>query len=185
MEGEREALTASRDQAVKEAGEAKAEAQTLTVRVTELEEERTQLVAARDEAQQEAAEAKTALEKSADLIEANRDLEAKLAEAATQMDGMATDAKEKEQVIAGLQSSLDTVRAELVEAQNKLRDDRQRFDQLQLVNDQLLKEYDEVTGALAAVQLGDVTAAEAKLIQQENEVLRGIIMRQIKEQARR
>ena len=185
LEGEREALTASRYQAVKEAGEAKAEAQTLTVRVTELEEERTQLVAARDEAQQEAAEAKTALEKSADLIEANRDLEAKLAEAATQMDGMATDAKEKEQVIAGLQSSLDTVRAELVEAQNKLRDDRQRFDQLQLVNDQLLKEYDEVTGALAAVQLGDVTAAEAKLIQQENEVLRGIIMRQIKEQARR
>jgi tetratricopeptide (TPR) repeat protein len=185
LEGEREALTASRDQAVKEAGEAKAEAQTLTVRVTELEEERTQLVAARDEAQQEAAEAKTALEKSADLIESNRDLEAKLAEAATQMDGMATDAKEKEQVIAGLQSSLDTVRAELVEAQNKLRDDRQRFDQLQLVNDQLLKEYDEVTGALAAVQLGDVTAAEAKLIQQENEVLRGIIMRQIKEQARR
>jgi tetratricopeptide (TPR) repeat protein len=185
LEGEREALTASRDQAVKEAGEAKAEAQTLTVRVTELEEERTQLVAARDEAQQEAAEAKTALEKSADLMEANRDLEAKLAEAATQMDGMATDAKEKEQVIAGLQSSLDTVRAELVEAQNKLRDDRQRFDQLQLVNDQLLKEYDEVTGALAAVQLGDVTAAEAKLIQQENEVLRGIIMRQIKEQARR
>lgn len=185
LEGEREALTASRDQAVKEAEEAKAEAQTLTVRVTELEEERTQLVAARDEAQQEAAEAKTALEKSADLIESNRDLEAKLAEAATQMDGMATDAKEKEQVIAGLQSSLDTVRAELVEAQNKLRDDRQRFDQLQLVNDQLLKEYDEVTGALAAVQLGDVTAAEAKLIQQENEVLRGIIMRQIKEQARR
>jgi tetratricopeptide (TPR) repeat protein len=185
LEGEREALTASRDQAVKEAGEAKAEAQTLTARVTELEEERTQLVAARDEAQQEAAEAKTALEKSADLIESNRDLEAKLAEAATQMDGMATDAKEKEQVIAGLQSSLDTVRAELVEAQNKLRDDRQRFDQLQLVNDQLLKEYDEVTGALAAVQLGDVTAAEAKLIQQENEVLRGIIMRQIKEQARR
>ena len=185
LEAERGALTASRDQAVKEAEEAKAETQTLTIRVTELEAERTQLVAARDEAQKEAAEAKTALEKSADLIDANRELELKLTEAATQMDGMASDAKEKEQVIAGLQSSLDSVRAELTEAQNKLRDDRQRFDQLQLVNDQLLKEYDEVTGALAAVKLGDFTAAEAKLIQQENEVLRGIIMRQIKEQARR
>ena len=185
LEAERGALTASRDQAVKEAEEAKAETQTLTLRVTELEEERTQLVAARDEAQKEAAEAKTALEKSADLIDANRELELKLTEAATQMDGMASDAKEKEQVIAGLQSSLESVRAELTEAQNKLRDDRQRFDQLQLVNDQLLKEYDEVTGALAAVKLGDLTAAEAKLIQQENEVLRGIIMRQIKEQARR
>jgi tetratricopeptide (TPR) repeat protein len=38
---------------------------------------------------------------------------------------------------------------------------------------------------MAAVNLGYVTAADAKLIQQENEVLRSIIMRQIKEQARR
>ena len=125
------------------------------------------------------------MEKSADLIEANRQLEGKLAEAALQVEGMASDAKEKEEVIAGLQSSLDSVRVELADAQSKLRDDRERFDKLQLVNDQLLREYDEVTGALAAVQLGDVTAVEAKLIQQENEVLRGIIMRQIKEQARR
>ncbi len=185
LEAERDTLAASRDQAVKDAEAAKAETQTLTVRVTELEEERMQLVAARDEARKEAAEAKTALEKSADLIEANRQLEGKLAEAAMQVEGMASDAKEKEEVIAGLQSSLDSVREELADAQSKLRDDRERFDKLQLVNDQLLKEYDEVTGALAAVQLGDVTAVEAKLIQQENEVLRGIIMRQIKEQARR
>jgi len=185
LEAEREALTASRDQAVRDAEEAKVETQTLAVLVTKLEEERAQLVAARDDAQKEAAEAKTALEKSAALIEANRELESKLTAAATQMEGMASDAKEKEQVIADLQSSLDNVRAELAEAQNKLRDDRQRFDQLQLANDQLLREYDDVTGALAAVKLGDVTAAEAKLIQQENEVLRSIIMRQIKEQARR
>ena len=185
LEAERESLAAARDEAVKSADEAKAEVQTLSVRVTELEEERTQLIAARDEAQQQAAEAKTALEKSADLIEANQQLEQKLAEAAQQIEGMTSDASAKEKVIAGLQSDLDTVRAELADAQTKLRDDRARFDQLQMANDQLLKQYDEVTGALAAVQLGDVTAAEAKLIQQENEVLRGIIMRQIKEQARR
>lgn len=185
LEAERETITSARDQAVKDADEAKAEVQTLTARVSELEEERTQLIAARDTAQQEAAEAKTALEKSADLIEANKQLEQKLAEAATQMEGMASDAKAKEEVITGLQADLDNVRNQLAEAQTKLKDDRERFDQLQLVNEQLLKEYDEVTGALAAVKLGDVTAAEAKLIQQENEVLRGIIMRQIKEQARR
>jgi tetratricopeptide (TPR) repeat protein len=98
---------------------------------------------------------------------------------------MESDAASKQEVIAGLNADLDKVRAELTLAQTKLKDDRERFDQLQLANDQLLKEYDEVTGALAAVKLGDVTAAEAKLIQQENEVLRGIIMRQIKEQARR
>jgi Tfp pilus assembly protein PilF len=185
LEAERETLAAARDQAVKDAETSKAEVQTLATRVTELEEERTELIAARDTAQQEAAEAKSALEKSADLIEANKQLEEKLSAAATQIEGMESDAAAKQEVIAGLNADLDKVRAELTLAQTKLKDDRERFDQLQLANDQLLKEYDEVTGALAAVKLGDVTAAEAKLIQQENEVLRGIIMRQIKEQARR
>ena len=185
LESERGTLAAERDSAVKEAESAKAEVQTLTTRVTELEEERTQLIAARDTAQQEAAEAKSALEKSADLIEANKQLEEKLAAAAKQIEGMESDAAAKGEVISSLNADLDKVRAELAAAQTKLKDDRERFDQLQLANDQLLKEYDEVTGALAAVKLGDVTAAEAKLIQQENEVLRGIIMRQIKEQARR
>jgi tetratricopeptide (TPR) repeat protein len=185
LEAERETLAAARDQAVKDTETSKAEVQTLTTRVTALEEERTQLIAARDTAQQEAAEAKSALEKSADLIEANKQLEEKLTAAAAQIEGMESDAASKQEVIAGLNADLDKVRAELTLAQTKLKDDRERFDQLQLANDQLLKEYDEVTGALAAVKLGDVTAAEAKLIQQENEVLRGIIMRQIKEQARR
>jgi tetratricopeptide (TPR) repeat protein len=185
LEAERETLATARDQAVKDAETAKAEVQTLSTKVTELEEERTQLIAARDTAQQEAAEAKSALEKSADLIEANKQLEEKLTAAAAQIEGMESDAASKQEVIAGLNADLDKVRAELTLAQTKLKDDRERFDQLQLANDQLLKEYDEVTGALAAVKLGDVTAAEAKLIQQENEVLRGIIMRQIKEQARR
>lgn len=185
LEGERNELVTARDEAQSAAASAKKEVQTLTLRVTELEEERTQLVAARDEAQQQAKEAKTALEKSADLIEANRQLEEKLAAAAQQISGMENDATEKEKVISSLQGDLDKVRNELATAQKQLKDDRERFDQLQLVNNQLLKEYDEVTGALAAVQLGEVTAAEAKLLQSENEVLRSIIMRSMKEQARR
>jgi serine/threonine protein kinase/Flp pilus assembly protein TadD len=91
----------------------------------------------------------------------------------------------KAELIEVPQKDLDKVRGELVTAQTQLKDDRERFDKLQAVNDQLLKEYDRVTGALAAVELGEVTAAEAKLLQQENELLRGIIMRQIKEQAGR
>lgn len=185
LEGERTQLVEARDEAQSAAESAKEEVKQLALRVTELEEERTQLVAARDEAQLQAQEAKTALEKSADLIEANRQLEEKLASAAQQISGMEDDAAEKEKVIASLQGDLDKVRTELASAQTRLNDDRKRFDQLQLVNNQLLKEYDEVTGALAAVQLGDVTAAEAKLLQSENEVLRGIIMRSMKEQARR
>ena len=185
LQAEREKLAAERDGAIKNAEAARGEVQTLTVRVAELEGERTQLVAARDAAQKEAADAKTTLEKNAELIEANRRLEEKLAAAATQMAGMESDVAAKAQVITGLQTDLEKVRTELAGTQSKLKDDRERFDKLQAVNDQLLKEYDEVTGALAAVKLGDVTAAEAKLLQQENEVLRGIIMRQIKEQARR
>jgi Tfp pilus assembly protein PilF/outer membrane murein-binding lipoprotein Lpp len=178
-------LESERDQARQETETIRGEVQTLTARVTELEDERTQLIAARDSAQQEAAEAKTALEKSADLIEANKQLEQKLAEAATRITGMETDAAEKTELIASLNTDLEKVREELSGAQAKLQEDRERFDKLQAVNDQLLKEYDQVTGALAAVKLGEVSAADAKLVQQENEVLRGIIMRQIKEQARR
>jgi len=185
LESEREAIVAERDSAREEVETARGEVQTLTVRVTELEDERASLIAARDTAQQEAAEAKSALEKSADLIEANRQLEEKLVAAADQISGMETDVAAKADVIAGLQADLETVREELVGAQAKLREDRERFDQLQAVNEQLLREYDEVTGAMAAVRLGEMTAAEAKLLQQENEVLRSIIMRQILEQARR
>lgn len=180
-----DALEAERDNARQEAESARGEVETLTARVMELEGERTQLVEARDQAQKEAEEARTALEKNAELIEANHRLEEKLAEASEKIAGMETDAVAKVKVVADLQSDLDKVRDELAETQVRLKDDRERFDKLQAVNDQLLKEYDDVTGALAAVKLGDVTAAEAKLLQQENEVLRGIIMRQIKEQARR
>ncbi|MEY3480304.1 MAG: repeat containing protein [Verrucomicrobiota bacterium] len=185
LEAERESLVAERDGARQEAEKVRGEMGTLSARVTELEEEQKQLVAARDTAQKEAAEAKTALEKNAELIEANKQLEQKLAEAAQKITGMETDATAKAELIDGLQKDLDKIRNELVAAQGQLKDDRERFDKLQAVNDQLLKEYDRVTGALAAVQLGEVTAAEAKLLQQENEVLRGIIMRQIDEQARR
>lgn len=185
LEAERDALAAERDGTRKELELVRGEAQTLTARVAELEEERTRLIAAFEAAKKDAAEAKTAVEKNAELIEANRRLEEKLAEAVGKLAGMESDAAAKAQVVSGLQADLDKVRAELLDTQSKLKDDRERFDKLQTVNDQLLKEYDEVTGALAAVKLGDVTAAEAKLLQQENEVLRSIIMRQIKEQARR
>ena len=185
LEQERDGLVSARDEALGKLTAAEQETEAAKARVGELEQERETLIAARDEALKQAAEAKTALEKSAELIEANRQLETKLAEAATKISGMESDVTAKNEVITGLQTDLDKVRTELAEAQTKLKDDRARFDQLQAVNDQLLKEYDDVNGALAAVKLGDVTAAEAKLIQQENEVLRGIIMRQIKEQARR
>lgn len=178
-------LESERDAARQEAESAKGEVQNLNAKVAQLEDERAQLIAARDSAQKEAAEAKTALEKNAELIESNRKLEEKLAAAGEQIAGMEADAAAKAKVITDLQADLDRVRGELAGVQSKLKDDRERFDKLQAVNDQLLKEYDEVTGALAAVKLGDVTAGEAKLLQQENEVLRGVIMRQIKEQARR
>lgn len=185
LEEEKTQLATERDEAVAQAETAKEEVQTLTARVGELEEERAVLVAARDEAQQEAAEAKSALEKSADLIAANQQLEERLADAARQIEGMESDATARQEMIASLQADLDTVRGELTSAQDRLKSDRERFDQLQAVSDQLLRQYDQVTGELASIKLGEVTAAEAKLIQQENELLLGIIRRGLKEQARR
>ncbi|MGA0093845.1 MAG: tetratricopeptide repeat protein [Chthoniobacterales bacterium] len=185
LEAERETLVAERDGAREEAEKVRGEMTALSNRVTELEEEQQQLIAARDTAQKQAAEAQTALEKNAELMEANKALEQKLAEAAEKISGMETDAEAKAGLVASLQQDLDSVREELTGAQSRLKEDRESFDKLQAVNEQLLKEYDRVTGALAAVQLGEVTAAEARLLQQENEVLRAIIMREVSGQARR
>lgn len=68
--------------------------------------------------------------------------------------------------------------SEMNRGQSHLKEETEETSRLKEVNDRLLREYDELTRALAAVKLGDFTALEAKGIHQENEVLRRITTRQ-------
>jgi Flp pilus assembly protein TadD len=82
---------------------------------------------------------------------------------------------EKDGAIAALQSDLNTAHDKLVEAQAGI---SHRDDQLDI----LRKQLDETSGRLAQIELN--TVDERKLAM-ENELLRGIILRQIREQTKR
>jgi len=81
----------------------------------------------------------------------------------------------KDSAIAALQSDLNTANDKLLEAQARI---SRGDDQLNL----LRKQLDETSGRLAQLELNPV---DEKKLAMENELLRGIILRQIKEQTKR
>src|SRR4029434_1376791 len=82
---------------------------------------------------------------------------------------------EKEGTIKALRSDLSTANDKLLAAQARL---TRRDDELEA----LRKQLDETSGRLAQVQLN---TADEKKIAMENELLRGIILRQIRDQTKR
>ncbi len=85
---------------------------------------------------------------------------------------------EKDKIIATLQSELNSVNDKLLEAQAQMsRGDEQLKD--------LQKQLDETSGALAELKLNPIPGKEEKALLAENDLLRGIILRQIKEQTAR
>ena len=86
----------------------------------------------------------------------------------------ASDA-EKDQAMDSLQRDLHTANDKLLEAQARLKSGDDQLSQLR-------KQLDETSGQLAQLEL---SLTEEKKLAMENELLRGIILRQIKEQAKR
>ena len=84
----------------------------------------------------------------------------------------------KDRQIASLQSDLNTANDRLLEAQGQV---SQRDEKLR----QLQKQLDQATGELAQLKLNPTPSREEKNLIAENELLRNIILRQIKEQSRR
>ena len=99
------------------------------------------------------------------------ELEKKAAEA-----GAPDPAKERQ--IAALQSDLNTASDRLLEAQSQVSQGEDRLRNLQ-------KQLDQATGELAQLKINPTPSKEEKNLIAENELLRNIILRQIKEQTRR
>lgn len=85
---------------------------------------------------------------------------------------------EKDKVVASLQSELNSVNDKLIEAQSQVARSDEQLKELQ-------KQLDETSGELAQVKLNPVPGKEEKALASENDLLRGIILRQIKEQTQR
>lgn len=103
-------------------------------------------------------------------------LEAKIAEAEKNFKDAANP--EKDRVISSLQSELNSVNDKLLDVQSQL----SRSDEV--IKD-LQKQLDETSGELAEMRINPVPGREEKALTSENELLRGIILRQIKEQTQR
>ncbi|MEO6054424.1 MAG: tetratricopeptide repeat protein [Chthoniobacterales bacterium] len=108
----------------------------------------------------------------------NKELSNKLADAEKKITELANVGPEKDKVIAELQSELNGVKDQLVTAQTQLQKKDGRVAELE-------KQLDETAGELASLRLNPAPSAEEKHLHEENDLLRGIVLRQLKEQARR
>lgn len=108
------------------------------------------------------------------LTSENKDLAAKLAEAQSQV----KQTPATSEAITALQSELNSVNDKLLAAQTEISRKEER-------TNQLLKQLDDASAELANLKLNPVPSAEEKQFLAENEILRGIILRQIKQQNQR
>jgi len=112
------------------------------------------------------------------LTAENTGLQEKLTQAQKSAQEAAAASPEKDKVIASLQSELNGVNDKLLEAQAQSQQSEAKTKELQ-------KQLDQTEGQLAQVKLNPSPSREEKNLSAENEVLRGIILRQIKEQTQR
>lgn len=114
----------------------------------------------------------------AKLTKENQSVSEKLAEAEKNLAEATAAAPEKEKLIASLQSELNSVNDKLLETQAGTTRSEDRLKDLQ-------KQLDEAAGELAKLKLTPEPTKEEKSLLAENDLLRGVILRQIQEQAER
>jgi len=108
----------------------------------------------------------------------NKTLATQLADAETKFSEASTKPQENEQLLASLRSEINTLNDRLLDALSQVSG---RDEQIKT----LAKQLDEATGETARLKLNPEPTAEDKRILTESDLLRGIILRQIKEQSER
>ena len=160
--------------AAKEREAAKAQAAEATAKLTESQKIIVAVTAERDNALKQLAQAKQDKGKVDQLLAENASLLAKLDEAQKTITTLSSSSgSEKDQQIAALKTQLSTVQDQLDATKKEGINNRILIADLQT-------QLDETT-ALAKAPTGE----EGKKLTQENELLRGIVLRELKEQARR
>ena len=117
-------------------------------------------------------------EKLDKLAAENKDLAARLAETEKKLAEAAAKPAESDKVLTELRSEINSLNDRLLESQAQV---ATRDDQLKA----LAKQLDESSGEAARLKLNPQPTADEKRTMVENDLLRGIILRQIKEQAER
>jgi tetratricopeptide (TPR) repeat protein len=158
------------DKVLKEKGDVSTKLAKVEGRLQEVTEER-------DQALIQVAKMKEAQKQVDKLIADNTALMAKLETAETTITRFKGEGVKKDEEIASLKKEVGTVKTQLAQAKKQSTDYQQQMSDLQTQLDTQAKELAQVKTT------GTTTAAERKKLQQENDILRGIVIRQQKEQA--
>jgi len=182
------ALARRKDNSV-QVGKLEDENEALRKRVAEFEarsvtrEEFEKLVSENKALNEQLAEARrggAAREEVAKITAEKVQVELKLAEAETRLQAAtaaSSGGEDRDKMVLALQSELNTVNDRLLEAQSQTARGQDQIKDLQ-------RQLDESTGELARLKING-SVGEQKQVAAENDLLRGIILRQLKEQTRR
>jgi Flp pilus assembly protein TadD len=158
------------DKVLKEKGDVSTKLAKVETRLHEVTEER-------DQALLQVAKMKEAQKQVDKLIADNTALMAKLETAEATITRFKSEGVKKEEEIATLKKEVGTVKTQLAQAKKQSTDYQQQMSDLQTQLDSQAKELAQVKTT------GASSVAERKKLQQENDILRGIVIRQQKEQA--
>ena len=132
----------------------------------------------RDKATERADAAKDATERIETLMASNADLQRKLESAENDIRQLNTDASLKQQESETLRTELNSIREQLTAAKD-------RNDRSETTITELRAQLDQTSKDLADMRKQGATSDEVQRMTRENDLLRGIVLQQLKEQAKR
>lgn len=151
----------------------------LSTKLAKVQEQLNKVSTERDDAFQQLAKMKEASKNVDKLMSDNTTLMAKLTTAETQIRTFKAQGEEKDKQIAAMTMELGTVKQQLADAKKQSETYQAQMNGLQ---EKLDAQAKELTQVKSDAKLGE---AERKRLAEENETLRGIVVRQMKEQALR
>ncbi len=152
---------------------------TLEGNLAKVQEQLSKVTGERDDALAQLNKMKEAAKNVDKLLQENTQLMAKLQDAEKQISTFKAEGVEKDKKIADLTKEVTNVRGQLADAQKQSADYQAQMNDLR---GQLETQAKELAGVKADAAAG---VAERKKLAEENDLLRGIVLRQQKEQAHR
>ncbi len=171
-------LGKERDAARKESDDLNKKVSEAQAQIASVSAERDSIAKQRDQALADLAKARDAQKKVDQLMADNATLSRKLGEAEKTIHDFNASAPEKDQQIAALRKEVTDTKDLLASAQKQSAGYQASMANLQ-------KQLDGAKAELVAMQTSGASSEEKKKYTEENELLRGIVVRQLKEQARR
>ncbi len=141
--------------------------------------DRDQVAAQRDQALADLSKARDAEKHVTELLAENTTLSQKLAADENTIHNFKSDSPEKDKIIADLRKQVSDTQAQLAAA-------KQDRDNAQSSLNDLQQQYDTTSAELAQLKANNnVSDGEKKTLTDENQLLKGIVLRELKQQAKR